>query len=156
MTDIVDLIRAEHRRILRLQETLQDLLDEGGGAASQALTGACAQFAALVARHADAEEEVCHLPMFGHDTRGLARIETAVADLNDLREALSEASLLPPGSPAWRQALRAALAACAEHCERQESELAGFQRRAGRPLREKLGRQWLAYTAAQPEDWRAG
>ena len=150
MTDIVELIRADHQRIQHARQALQELAGERGGSACGRAVAAWRQLAALIEAHADAEEEICHLPMYGNGSRGLAMIRDAVADLDDIREAVGEAALQLPCSPGWWQAVRAALSGCAEHCEHQERGiLSDFQLSASAPLREKLAAQWLAFTAAR-------
>ena len=150
MSDIVELIRADHQRIRDARQALLGLAGERGGSVRGRALAVWADLAGLIEIHADAEEEICHLPMYGNSPRGLVMIEEAVADLDDIREAVGEAALQPPCSPGWWRAVAAALAGCAEHCDRQErGVIAGFQQRAGCRLREKLAAQWLAFTAAR-------
>ena len=158
MSDIVDLIRADHQRILRARRALREFAGEPGGSSSCGRARAAwADLAALIEVHADAEEEICHLPMYGRSARGLAMIQDAVADLDDIREAVQEAALQPPCSPGWWRAVTAVLSGCAEHCDRQErGVLASFQRSASGPLREGLAAEWLAFTAARREGCSRG
>lgn len=150
MSDILELIRADHQRIRDTRQTVLGLVGEQGGSARARVLAVWADLADLIEVHADAEEEICHLPMYGTSPRGLAMIEEAVADLDDIREALRDTALQPPCSPGWWRAVAAALAGCAEHCDRQERGIiADFQQHADRPLREQLADQWLAFTAAR-------
>jgi hypothetical protein len=74
--------------------------------------------------------------MFGTSPHALQQMQEAIADLDDIREAIGETRLHPAGYPAWRQAVKDALSACVDHFDRQElGILADFRRRADRPLR---------------------
>ncbi|MGE5285903.1 MAG: hemerythrin domain-containing protein [Micromonosporaceae bacterium] len=150
MSDIVELIRADHQRIRDARQTLLGLAGEHGESARGLALAVWADLAGLIEVHADAEEEICHLSMYGTGPHGLAMIEEAVADLDDIREALREAALQPPCSTGWWRAVAAALTRCAEHCDRQERGInADFQQRASCRLRAKLAAQWVAFTAAR-------
>ncbi len=150
--DIVELIRADHRRIRRLREALNDAArwgDDSGYA--WMLAYVWRRLADLLEAHARAEEEICYLPMFGSGPRAAGRMREAIADHDDVRAAISEASLQPVGSALWWRAVRDALSASARHLDRDERgglarcELTASQRR-------ELGRQWLGFIAAWRKD----
>ncbi len=102
--------------------------------------------------HTQAEEHICYLPMFRSGPRATERMREPVADHNDIREIIGEASMQPVGSaPRWR-AVRTVLTVSAEHLEREERDilpdcLLGLTM----SRRKELGRQWCAFVAA----WRA-
>jgi len=73
--------------------------------------------------HTQAEEHICYLPMFRSGPRATERMREPVADHNDIREIIGEASMQPVGSaPRWR-AVRTVLTVSAEHLEREERDI---------------------------------
>lgn len=151
MRDIIAVVRADYRRIRHMQEALHDAGRYCSDPCSRrVLASVWNRLAFLIEMNADAEEEICHLPMFGTSPQALDQIQDAVADLGEIRAAIDEARLQPAGSVIWWRAVRAALSASARHCDRQEGGvLAEFRRRAARSRREKLADQWLAFTSAR-------
>jgi hypothetical protein len=154
MADIIELILFDHERILRLQTALSDVARYYRDAGSAwALASIWDRLAALIEIHTEAEEEICYLAMFGTSRAGQAHMQEAIADHDDIREAFGEARLLPVGSAAWWRAVKAALSTWVEQIDREEQGvLADFARRAGRAQRDKLGRQWSAFTTARHGD----
>lgn len=107
----------------------------------------------LLVAHFRAEEEICYLPMFGSGPSAAGPRHEAVADHDDIREAIGEASLQRPGSALWWRAVRAALAAGADHIDREErGVLAGCLHRLTMSQRLALGQQWSVFTAASAQD----
>ena len=154
MADIIELILADHRRIRRLLGALGDAAryGEDPGAAC-ILAPVWDKLAGLLELHAEAEEEICYLAMFGPGPNAAARMQDAIADHDDIREAVAEARLHPPGSAAWWRAVTAARQASRDHiaCE-EHGVLAAFGRRATPALRDELGRQWAPFIAARTLD----
>jgi hypothetical protein len=144
MTDIVDLIRADHERIRALSARLSD----GGSDSSSQLW---ASLADLLELHLDAEEEICFLALFGRGANEARELARAVDD--EIREAVREARLHPAGSRPWRLAVDAACRAAADHVGDLESgALARFGRQAPPQAREALGRQWQAFVSGREDD----
>jgi Hemerythrin HHE cation binding domain len=150
MTDIIELVLDDHRRIRRLREALHDTARYGAGTGpGGGLAGAWDRLAGLIELHLSAEQEICWLPMCGTGPRGREQIAAAAAAAADIMAAIGESRLQPAGSPCWWLAVNDALSACAAQLGWEENViLSGFARRADRPPRDQLGRQWLAYTAA--------
>ena len=155
MADIVELILTDHQRIMLMQAALRDVTRSGAdGGSGQMLARVWERLACLIEVHADAEEEICCPTMFGTAPAALAPMEDVAADLDDIRELVSEARLLPVGSPAWWQAVKNAFSACVEHFDRLErGVLADFGRQADGSLRQRLGGQWAAFTRARLADY---
>lgn len=151
MVDVIDVIYADHRRIRRMQHALREVDRHRGTRASRrVLARVWDRLAFLIEVNADGAEEICHLPVYGRSPLGLERIYDAVADLDDIRAAVAEACSQPAGSAAWRRAAEAAVSANSQHLDyRERGPLADFARRAPRPLREQLGGQLRAFTAAR-------
>ncbi len=75
----------------------------------------------------------------------------AIADHDDIREAISEAALQRVGSVAWWHAVRAVVTSSIEHIDREECDvLAESLLTVTITRRRELGRQWRAFIAA----WR--
>lgn len=152
--DVIELIMADHRRILRFREVLDDAV-RGGPASGSGwmLAHVWERVTDLLDTHTRAEEEICYLPMFGPGSSAGEWRRDAVADHDDIREAIGEALLQPVGSALWWGAARTALEVSAEHFDREERDmLASWLPRLTMARRLELGRQWLAFTAA----WRPG
>lgn len=149
MADIIDLILTDHQRIRRLMTVLEEAHRTGRDPAPRRTAAdVWDQLADLLDLHINAEEEICYLPMFA-DSQHAGRLDDAVADHADIREAADQARLHPAGSALWWLAVRSALSACADHLNREESGvLTAFARRADPSLRRELGRQWPAFRAA--------
>ena len=155
--DVIDLIMADHRRIRRLREALLDDAVPGASDSGPHWAPGCVwhRLTGLLVAHFRAEEEICYLPMFGSGSGAAGPRHEAVADHDDIREAIGEASLQRPGSALWWHAVRAALAAGADHLDREESGvLADCRHRLTVSQRLALGQQWSVYTAACARDIR--
>lgn len=151
MPDIAELIVAEHLRIRRLSAELDSLLaaaDPAGQATGAEL--AWARLAHFLELHLDAAEEISDrvLAMADHGTGldlRLARESNA-----DIREAVAESRLMPPGSRPWRMAVQAAQTAALNHvCTVESGPLARFRLHAAPSARAALGDQWVIYMAAR-------
>jgi hypothetical protein len=150
-TEIGEVIYAEHRRILRLFDALDNAARRGeAGRGQPTARHLWLRLADLLEQHTDAEEEVCFPALSGRDAQVTALMEAAIADHNDIREAVAEARLLETGSARWWRAVTAARDECAGHFRREERELlwalCGFlPHEAGR----RAARQWEAFAAVR-------
>lgn len=152
--DIVELIMADHRRIRRLRGAVQDAARfDGDAGPGWILSHTWQRFTGLLVAHFEAEEEICYLPMFGPGPQAAGRRRDAVADHDDIRETIREASLHRAGSARWPRAAVAVLARSAEHLDREEcGVLAECPIRLTMSQRRALGREWSAFTAAWAQD----
>ncbi|HEY5356952.1 MAG TPA: hemerythrin domain-containing protein [Streptosporangiaceae bacterium] len=134
MADIIELILADHRRLRRLVTALGDATRHGEDPGATCMSAAVwDRLAGLLELHAEAEEEICYLAMFGPGQDAAARMQDAIADHDDIREAVAEARLHPPGSAAWWRAVTAARRASSDHIAREErGALATFGRSPAR------------------------
>jgi Hemerythrin HHE cation binding domain len=148
MADIIELILADHMRMRRLlaeMETALGRADDNGSRAE--MPARWETLAELLEVHAAAIEEIGFLPLFGR-TATPARDNARATD-DDILEAVRETRLYPAGSRSWQLAVLAACAAAADHINDLESgALARFRRDAPIPVRDALGRQWMAFVAA--------
>jgi hypothetical protein len=149
--DVVDLIMADHRRILRLGDALHGTARWNGDSRRDlTLADVWQRLAGLLETHTRAEEEICYLPMSGSGQQSAERRggET-IADHDDIREAIGEASLCLAGSDPWWRAVRAVIAVTADHLHREEcGMLADCLPRLTIRQRFELGSQWCAFVAA--------
>jgi hypothetical protein len=152
--DVIELILADHRRIRRLRNALCDAVpysdDHSPG---WVLASVWQRTAGLLEAHCRAEEEICYLSMFSSGPHATELRREAIADHDDIREALGEASVSCVGSAQWWRAVRAALAVSADHVDREErGVLADWQLRLTMSQRREFGRQWSAFIAAWTQD----
>lgn len=154
MADITELIAGDHQRLLRWEAALRDAgRGRAGDGSCRVLAALWGRVAALLDLHADAEQEICHLPLAAAGPDGLQEAGELAADLWDIHEAVSEARLQAAGSPPWWLAVNAALTGYQRHHDRlHRGLLASFALRAGRAQRERLAAQWLAFQAARIRD----
>jgi hypothetical protein len=152
--DVIELIMTDHRRIRRLCQALDDAVRWQAASGPGWLPAhAWERLSAVLDSHTRAEEEICYLPMFGCLPRAAEARRDAVADHDDIREAVSEACLQRAGSLPWWRAVRAAVAASIDHLDREESGvLAEFPYKVTITRRCELGRQWSAFVAASRLD----
>ena len=112
-----------------------------------------AQLRGLLDLHTEAEEEICFITLFGPGAEAATQMREVIADHEDIREAVREADLHPPGSAAWWRPVTALRPTASLHIVRQEQgPLAAFADRAAPGLREELGRQWLSFVGARVRD----
>jgi hypothetical protein len=150
--DVIELIMADHRRIRRLCEALRHMARRFGDASQDQMPAHVWQrLSGLLEVHTLAEEEICYLPMFACSPAGAGGRREAIDDHGDIREAIREASIQRAGSAVWWRAVRSALAANAEHLDREERDLLPHCL-TGLTVskRRELGRQWAAFIAAWP------
>jgi Hemerythrin HHE cation binding domain len=95
----------------------------GGGDSVWMLSHSWLRLASLLAVHTRAEEEICYLPATRGRPDRAEHLRVAVADHDDLREAIAEASLCHPGSASWWRAVRVILDSHASHFDREERGL---------------------------------
>lgn len=152
-TEIGAVIHAEHRRILRLFGALDDVARRAEGALGRpALRQVWLRLADLLEQHTDAEEEICFPALSGHGAAVTALMEAAIADHDDIREAVAEARLLETGSARWWRTVSAARGECSAHFHGEERELltalCGFlPHEASR----RAARQWDAFVAGRTQ-----
>jgi Hemerythrin HHE cation binding domain len=156
--DVIELIMADHRRIRRLCQALDDTARWSGGSDPDWIPAHVWQrLASLLEAHVRAEEEICHLPMYGCDPHAAERRREAVADHDDIREAITEAHLRHPGSRLWWMAVSTVLVTTVEHLDREErGPLAASRPRLTMQQRRELGCQYSAFITAWTLDAAAG
>jgi len=154
VSDIVELIRAEHARISGLTEKLDTALaqpDLADPAWSPDLIWA--MLTRYLRFHVDAAKEIAYhaLDTAEPDAR-YAIMRASEADAA-IWETAAEASLAQPGSRTWQLAVQATCHAATVHITCMESSpLALFQNHIAPTVRHTLGRQWVAFMTAQALD----
>lgn len=151
--DIAELIMADHRRIGRLCRAVYDTARPGGQSGPDWMLGHVWQrLADLLVAHTQAEEETCYASLVSAAGPQLTgRMRDPIADHEDIRALIGEASAHPVGSVPWWHAVRTVIEVSTEHHEREERDiLPACVLGLGLSRRKELGRQWYASMAA----WR--
>jgi Hemerythrin HHE cation binding domain len=156
--DVIELILADHRRIRRLCEALEDAARWSGETGRDwMLADIWQRLASILEAHARAEEEVCYAPMLWCDPGSASQRRASIADHDEIREAISEAFLQHTGSRLWCGAVRAVLETTVEHIDLEERTLlTDWLPRLTMSRRRELGRQWAAFIAAWKLDAAPG
>ena len=156
ISEIGELVFADHARILRLFGALDGLARRGEPAVTRlALDQIWTRLASLLEVHTRAEEEVCFPLVAGSAAPALGFVEEAIADHDDLREAAEQARLLEVGSSRWWQMITAARAVCTEHFASEErGPLAQVCGSVPAETSKLLVRQWSAFAAAHANGTR--
>ena len=152
--DIMGLILAEHVRIRKLIEKLDNALLEADPAGPGSAPGlAWATLARFLQFHVDAAEEIAYLALADTEPNAAVAVVQACETDADIRTAVEEAQLARPGSLRWHMAVQAACSAARSHIARVESgPLPPYQHHTTPRMRRILGRQWVAYMAAKALD----
>jgi hypothetical protein len=150
MVDITQLILDDHHEQRRLFAILEQVSRTDTGVLS-ALWGRLASFLEL---HAAAEEEIFSpaLLQVGLAARRASGVEAetldAIADHNDIRDAVAEVARHQVGTDAWYEAVAAANLANGDHMAEEEREgLTDFRRLAGLQRRNDLAVAFAAFEA---------
>lgn len=151
MADVIELILADHLQIMGWAARLGDLSRRDRGRDDRAELAATREtLAALIDLHMRADEEICGPAVFGGDPDGRAMTRQT---RDEVREIIRETSLQPPGTLRWWHLARTALSAWAGQLDQQQhGPLAACRRHADPALRERLARQWRAFTDAHIRD----
>ena len=148
--DITQLILDDHHE----QRRLFAILEQVDRSDTDTLGAVWGRLAAFLELHAAAEEEIFYpaLLRVGIQARrgGTAEDETldAIADHNDIRDAVVSAGGHPVGSDGWYAAVTAANLANSDHMGEEEREgLTDFRRLASLQLRHDLAVAFVAFEA---------
>jgi Hemerythrin HHE cation binding domain len=149
--DIVELIMADHRRIGRLCAAVYDTARHSDQSGPDWMLGhAWQRLADLLVAHTRAEEETCYASLVSAGPRATG---APVADHEDIRALIGEASVHPVGSVPWWHTVETVIEVSTEHHEREERDiLPACVLGLGLNRRKELGRQWYAYMAAWRRD----
>lgn len=133
--DITDLILNDHHR----QRQMFALLDDVDPADTKRLGLVWGDVADFLEVHAAAEEVVFYPELLKHADPDHEETLDAIADHNDIRDAVSESTKHEVGSSQWWEAVGKARSANTEHMGEEEDEgLADFRKHASLELRHDL------------------
>jgi hypothetical protein len=154
MTDMAELIHADHARISKVIEQLAGALAEPWPAATGSEAAPMWEMLAGFLRlHVAAAEEIAHLALASADPDAALALAQASEANADLREAMEEARLSRAGSLTWRMAVQAACRAAEAHIACVESgPLIRYQRHTAPAARRATGRQWVFFMTARVLD----
>jgi hypothetical protein len=149
MTDVVELIVAEHRRIGRLCAALDHAVSHPSRLHPDPAGPVWVRLAELLLLHTDAEEKICFPTLFALAGYGSEQIREAIAGLDDIRAAVAEGRRCRLDSPQWQAAVLAVGRAAHKHCASIEhGALPALCRGASPQQRARLARQWAAFMTA--------
>jgi hypothetical protein len=147
--DITQLILDDHHE----QRRLFAILEEVDRTDTATLSAVWERLAAFLEAHAAAEEEVFYpeLLRVGKGAGGVdpvAETEDAIADHNEIRDAVTEVARHEVGSDGWYDAVAKANEANGDHMAEEEREgLTDFRRHTGLQLRHDLAVAFAAFEA---------
>ena len=152
--DIVELIKADHRRIRRLCAAVYDTGRQRGQSDPDWMLGHVWQrLADLLVAHTQAEEQTCYAYVPGPDPHASWPIQDPLVVHEDIRKLIGETAENPVGSAPWWHAVSTMIELSTEHHEREERYiLPRYVARLGLSRRKELGRQWCAFMATRPFD----
>ena len=152
--DIVELIKADHRRIRRLCAAVYDTGRQRGQSDPDWMLGHVWQrLADLLVAHTQAEEQTCYAYVPGPDPHTIWPMQDPLVVHEDIRKLIGEAAKNPVGSAPWWHAVSTVIELSTEHHEREERDiLPRYVARLGLSRRKELGRQWCAFMASWPFD----
>jgi hypothetical protein len=154
MTDVAELIHADHVRISRLLGQLDSALAEPRSVGTQSeIDRVWGVLAGFLRSHIAAAEEIAYLTLASADP-GAARAITEASEANaDICEAMEEARLSRSGSRTWLMAVQAASSAAQTHITCVESgPLVRYRRHTAPTARRAMGRQWVFFMTARVLD----
>jgi len=154
MTDLADLIQADHVRISEMIGQFDDALAEpcaaGAGPEAGLILDVLAGFLWL---HVAAAEEIAYPALTSADPDAARTVAQASEANADIREAMAEARLSRPGGRTWHMAVQAACRAAQAHIVCEESDLlVRYRRHAVPAVRRAAGRQWVCFMTARVLD----
>jgi len=152
--DIVELIKADHRRIRRLCAAVYDTGRQRGHSDPDWMLGHVWQrLADLLVAHTQAEERTCYAYVPGPDPHASWPMQDPLVVHEDIRKLIGEAAKNPVGSAPWWHAVGTVIELSTEHHEREERYiLPRYVARLSLSRRKELGRQWCAFMATRPFD----
>ena len=152
--DIVELVKADHRRIRRLCSAVYDTARQGGQPGPDWMLGHVWQrLADLLVAHTQAEEQTCYAYVPSPDPNDIWPMQDPLVVHDDIRKLIGEAARHPAGSAPWWRAVSTVIELSTEHHEREERGiLPRYVARLSLSLRKELGRQWCAFMANWQQD----
>ena len=162
--DILELMLADHRRIVRLCNTLYATARQSGEPRPDWVPGHIWQrLTDVLLAHTEAEERFCYVPLLGAEPllgagpRAIEPVQDSIAEHDDIRRIIGEASGQAAGSASWWGAVRTVIARSGEHFEHEERDvLPSCMPGLSMSRRKELGRQWCAFMAAWRPDGTPG
>lgn len=111
------------------------------------------RLAGLLELHAEAEEEICYLAIFGPEPDAAVWMQDAIADHDDIRERCGRRTCTCPAlRPSGGQSPPPGGPALTLFAREERGALAASGRRATPALCDELGGQWAPFTVARTRD----
>lgn len=145
MPDICDLVLDDHEQFRRRFAELDE--KRAGDATDADLAAVWGPLAAMLERHASAEESLLYPRLLKKGENAEDETDDAVSDHNKIRNALDKAAKQAPGSEEWWRWVLEARAQNSDHIAEEEREaLPDFRLNADPQARQELGANWLRYS----------
>jgi hemerythrin superfamily protein len=146
MPDVVDLIKAQHRRIESLLQQAQD-------AEPEQMAELLRQVAALLVPHSEAEESFVYPAIRDHAREEDSEVKDGVAEHHHIEDLLRELLDQEPGSPGYDGKLAALAGELQHHVEEEEQDLLPvLSDKASDAERDELGKRFAEATGQDLDD----
>lgn len=146
MTDVVDLIKLQHRQI-------DDLLEQTQKAEPDQIATLLQQVAELLVPHSKAEEAFVYPAIQEYDRQEADEAHDAVAEHHHVEELMEQLLADDPSAPGFDGKLAALIGELRHHVEEEESELLPvLSERASDEERAELGTRFAEETGQELED----
>src|SRR5919202_5173601 len=146
MADVVELIKAQHRRI-------DELLEQAEKAEPEQVGGLLRQVADLLLPHSEAEESFVYPAIKDYDRSEDDEVKDGVAEHHHIEGLLKELLEEEPGGPGYDGKLAAMIGELRHHVEEEEQDLLPvLSEQASDEEREELGARFAEVTDHQLED----
>jgi hemerythrin superfamily protein len=146
MADVVELIKAQHRRI-------DELLAQAEQAEPDQLAALLRQVADLLLPHSEAEESFVYPAIKDYDTSEADEVKDGVAEHHHMEGLLQELLTEDPSGPGYDGKLAAMIGELRHHVEEEEQDLLPvLTEQASDEEREELGARFAEVTGHQLED----
>jgi len=146
MADVVDLIKAQHRRI-------DELLEQAEKAEPEQMAALLRQVADLLLPHSQAEESFVYPAIKDYDKDEGDEVKDGVAEHHHIEGLLQELLAENPSGPGYDGKLAAMIGELRHHVEEEEQDLLPvLTEQASAEEREELGARFAEVTGHQLED----
>jgi hemerythrin superfamily protein len=146
MADVVELIKAQHRRI-------DELLEQAEQAEPDRMAALLRQVADLLLPHSQAEESFVYPAIKDYDRGEADEVQDGVAEHHHIEGLLQELLASDPSGPGYDGKLAAVIGELRHHVEEEEQDLLPvLSEQASDEEREELGARFAEVTGHQLED----
>ena len=148
MTDVVDLIKAQHR-------IMDSLLEQAQQAEPDEIPGLLRQVAAILMPHSEAEESFVYPAIREYDESEADEVRDGTAEHHHVEQLMRELLSEDPSGPGYDGKLAAMVGELRHHVEEEEEDLLPvLSEKASDDEREELGARFAEVTGHEGDDVR--